>query len=170
MELHHVNDQRRFKGSRFRKLLFSPVSILTTINMLFLGTKGDTRTEIMAALGYPRYTATVHTQFQNIINSMNRDIGVTVATSNALFNQVNFPIKASYKQALQANYGQEMDIVPLDFTNRPRTTLRRMNGFISKNTNNLIKDMFKEPVSADSKIVLSNALYFNASWEYEFLF
>lgn len=150
--------------------LFSPVSILTTINMLFLGTKGDTRTEVMDALGYPRYTATVHTQFQNIINSMNRDIGVTVATSNALFNQVNFPVKASYKQSLQAHYGQEMDIVPLDFTNRPRTTLRRMNGFIAKNTNNLIKDMFKEPVSADSKIVLSNALYFNASWEYEFLF
>ena len=31
--------------------LFSPVSILTTINMLFLGTKGNTRTEIMQALG-----------------------------------------------------------------------------------------------------------------------
>lgn len=150
--------------------LFSPVSILTTINMLLLGTKGNTRTEIMQALGYPRYTADVHAQFQNIINSMNRDIGVTVATSNALFNQVNFPVKESFKQDLQKNYGKEMDIVPLDFTNRPRTTLRRMNGFIAKNTNNLIKDMFKEPVSADSKIVLSNALYFNASWEYEFLF
>jgi len=150
--------------------LFSPVSILTTINMLFLGTKGDTREEIMQALGYPRYTNAVHAQFQNIINSMNRDIGVTVATSNAFFHQVDFPVKASFKQELQAQYGQEMDIVPLDFTNRPRTTLRRMNGFIAKNTNNLIKDMFKEPVSADTKIVLSNALYFNASWEYEFLF
>ena len=42
--------------------------------------------------------------------------------------------------------------------------------FIAKNTNNLIKDMFKEPVSSTSKLVLSNALYFNASWEYEFLF
>jgi len=30
--------------------------------------------------------------------------------------------------------------------------------------------MFKEPISSDSKIVISNALYFNASWEYEFLF
>ena len=31
--------------------LFSPVSILTTINMLLLGTKGDTKDEIMQALG-----------------------------------------------------------------------------------------------------------------------
>ena len=69
--------------------LFSPVSILTTLNMLFLGTQGSTRTEIMTALGYPRYTSDVHTQFQNIINSMNRDIGVTVATSNAMFHQVS---------------------------------------------------------------------------------
>lgn len=150
--------------------LFSPVSILTTINMLFLGTQGSTRTEIMTALGYPRYTSDVHIQFQNIINSMNRDIGVTVATSNALFHQVNFPIKDSFKAELRSHYGQQMDIVPLDFNNRPRTTLKRMNGFIAKNTNNLIKNMFKEPVSADSKLVLSNALYFNASWEYEFLF
>ena len=38
--------------------------------------------------GYPRYTSQVHAQFQQIINSMNRDIGVTVETSNALFTQV----------------------------------------------------------------------------------
>ena len=31
--------------------LFSPVSILTTLNMLLLGTKGDTKNEIMTALG-----------------------------------------------------------------------------------------------------------------------
>ena len=37
--------------------------------------------------GYPRYTADVHNQFKNIIKSMNRDIGVTVATSNSLFHQ-----------------------------------------------------------------------------------
>ena len=30
--------------------------------------------------------------------------------------------------------------------------------------------MFKEPLSLDTKVVLSNALYFNGSWEYEFLF
>ena len=55
--------------------------------------------------------------------------------------------------------------------------------------NNLIKDMFQQPVSPDNKVnkglkdflseitrrcemkvVLSNALYFNGSWEYEFLF
>ena len=83
--------------------LFSPVSILTTLNMLLLGTQGDTRTELLTALGntprpvtqanlpcpgYPRYTADVHAQFQAIIRSMNTDIGVTVATSNALFHQV----------------------------------------------------------------------------------
>ena len=31
--------------------LFSPVSILTTINMLFLGTTGETREEVLKALG-----------------------------------------------------------------------------------------------------------------------
>ena len=31
--------------------LFSPVSILTTINMLFLGTTGEMREEVLKALG-----------------------------------------------------------------------------------------------------------------------
>ena len=30
--------------------------------------------------------------------------------------------------------------------------------------------MFTEPLPADSKLVVSNALYFNGSWEYEFLY
>ena len=102
---------------------------------------------------------------------------------------MNFPLRESFQAELRKNYGSEISIVPVDFINRPRTTLRRMNGFIAKNTNNLIKDMFQQPVSPDNKVnkglkdflseitrrcemkvVLSNALYFNGSWEYEFLF
>jgi len=30
------------------------------------------------------------------------------------------------------------------------------------------RDMFKQPLATNNKLVLSNALYFNASWEYEF--
>ena len=92
--------------------LFSPVSILTTLNMLLLGTTGVTRQEIITALGnninqdeelqlslsgYPRYTADVHAQFAKILQSMNEDIGVKVATSNALFHQVSVSHKMKLK-------------------------------------------------------------------------
>ena len=66
--------------------------------------------------------------------------------------EVNFPLRESFQSELRKNYGSEIAIVPVDFTNRPRTTLRRMNGFIAKNTNNLIRDMFKQPVSPDNKV------------------
>ena len=48
-----------------------------------------------AHLGYPRYTGLVHSQFQQIIKSINEDIGVTISTSNALFSQVRILIKGS---------------------------------------------------------------------------
>jgi len=158
------------KDSSTGNALFSPISILTTINMLLLGTRGSTKTEILQALGYPRYTSQVHEQFKQVIESMNRDIGVTVAISNALFTQVNFPIKETYKTELRQLYGDKIDIVPLDFTFRPRTTLRRMNRFVASNTNQMIQNMFAQPVSPGTKAVVSNCLYFNGSWEYEFLF
>jgi len=150
--------------------LFSPMSILTTMNMILLGTQGETKMEILNALGYPRYTAQVHQQFQQIIDSMNHDIGVTVSTSNALFTQVNFPVRPSYVEELRRLYGDDVDIVPLDFAFRPRTTLRRMNGFVASNTRNMIRNMFTQPIDAGTKAVISNCIYFNGSWEYEFLF
>ena len=30
--------------------------------------------------------------------------------------------------------------------------------------------MFKSPISTDAKVVVSNCLYFNGNWEYEFIF
>ena len=34
----------------------------------------------------------------------------------------------------------------------------------------MIQEMFTLPVSPQTKVVVSNCLYFNGSWEYEFLF
>merc|ERR1712172_432607 len=128
------------KDSATGNSLFSPISILTTINMLMLGTKGTTKSEVLQALGYPRYTSQVHSQFQHIINSMKRDIGVTVETSNVLFTQTGFPIEQSFIDELR------------------------------RKTKGLIPRMLERPVAPTSKAVVSNCLYFNGTWEYEFLF
>ena len=42
--------------------------------------------------------------------------------------QVNFPIKQSFRDERRRSYGSEVAIVPVDFTHRPRTTVRRING------------------------------------------
>lgn len=150
--------------------LFSPVTILATLNMLLLGTTGTTRDQILTTLGYPRYTGQVHHQFREVLQSMDQDIGVTVAASHAIFYQARFPLQQSYRSELQEYYGDTLELVPLDFTRRPMTTMRIMNGFVAQKTNNLIQNMFTEPVPPQSKLVISNALYFNGSWEYQFLF
>lgn len=150
--------------------LFSPISILTTLNMLLMGTAGTTREEILTTLGYPRYTGPVHYQFREVLHSMANEIGVSLATSHAIFCQARFPLQQTYRAELSEYYGDSMELVHLDFTRRPITTMRIMNGFVAQRTNNLIQNMFTQPVPADSRLVLSNALYFNGSWEYKFLF
>ena len=45
--------------------LFSPMSILTTINMLLLGTKGQTKEEIMQALGDSHSTNLIHPHYSS---------------------------------------------------------------------------------------------------------
>lgn len=150
--------------------LFSPISILVTLNMILLGVTGETEAEMRKALGYPRYTGLVHSQFAKILESMDKDIGVTVITSNAIFVQEGFPLNPRFTSNLGKTYGAQTDLVHLDFTNRPQTMMRLMNRFISSKTKNVIQNMFTEPLPETSKFVLCNALYFNGSWEYEFLF
>jgi len=157
------------KDSATGNSLFSPISILTTINMLMLGTKGTTKSEVLQALGYPRYTSQVHAQFQQIINSMNRDIGVTVETSNALFTQTGFPIEQTFIDDLRRHYGNEIDLVPVNFA-RSRTALGLINRFVARKTKGLIPKMLDRPVAPTSKAVVSNCLYFNGTWEYEFIY
>jgi len=157
------------KDSATGNSLFSPISILTTINMLMLGTRGTTKSEVLQALGYPRYTSQVHTQFRHIINSMNRDIGVTVETSNALFTQTGFPIQQAFIDDLRRHYGNEIDLVPVNFA-RSRTALGLINRFVSRKTKGLIPRMLERPVAPTSKAVVSNCLYFNGTWEYEFIY
>ena len=43
--------EHRVREAATGNALFSPVSILTTLNMLLLGTQGGTRTELLTALG-----------------------------------------------------------------------------------------------------------------------
>merc|ERR550519_2040845 len=157
------------KDSATGNSLFSPISILTTINMLMLGTKGTTKAEVLQALGYPRYTSQVHAQFQQIINSMNRDIGVTVETSNALFTQTGFPIEQAFIDDLRRHYGNEIDLVPVNFA-RSRTALGLINRFVARKTKGLIPKMLERPVAPTSKAVVANCLYFNGTWEYEFIY
>merc|ERR1712055_74329 len=80
------------------------------------------------------------------INSMNRDIGVTVETSNALFTQTGFPIEQTFIDDLRRHYGNEIDLVPVNFA-RSRTALGLINRFVARKTKGLIPKMLKRQVS-----------------------
>lgn len=58
----------------------------------------------------------------------------------------------------------------MDFRSRPTMSQRLMNRFVESKTQGLIKKIFDSPVPAETKLVLSNTLYFNGSWEYQFLY
>ena len=66
--------------------LFSPVSILTTINMLLLGTKGGTKDEIMQALGI-KYQYFLKLLFHDRVPSLHRTSARTISDHNQLHEQ-----------------------------------------------------------------------------------
>ena len=49
---------------------------------------------------------------------------------NFLIVKVNFPLEQRYKDELKFYYGDLVEIIPLDFTRRPISTMRIMNRYI----------------------------------------
>jgi len=49
---------------------------------------------------------------------------------NFLIFKVNFPLEQRYKDELKFYYGDLVEIIPLDFTRRPISTMRIMNRYI----------------------------------------
>lgn len=86
----------------------------------------------------------------------------TLKVSNVLWPNKGFSILKSFKDTLAEGY--RADPVELDFTHAPNEATKIINETIAKQTNNEIKELLKETLLPDTRLVLTNALYFKSDW------
>lgn len=91
---------------------------------------------------------------------------VDVKIANQVWVNDRIGLLPGYEAALKTNYGfapQTMDV------SNPDKVAEDVNQWASDNTNKLITSVLKpEQITADSLVVLANALYFKGSWAEEF--
>ncbi|MCX6035938.1 MAG: serpin family protein, partial [Chloroflexi bacterium] len=158
-------------------MVYSPYSISLAFAMAYGGARGETATEIADVLHYtlPR------DQFHPAFNALDLDLarrpeqaaGVDekerfqLSIANALWGQDGWSFLPDYLDLLAVNYGAGMRLV--DFKNTPDSARRQINDWVSDQTKNRIKDIIP-PGMIDqlTRLVLANAIYFKATWVYEF--
>jgi serpin B len=86
---------------------------------------------------------------------------------NAIWGQKDYELPSTFLDVLAENYGAGLNI--LDFMNETEQSRLAINDWVSDQTEGRIEDLIPQgAIDALTRLVLTNAIYFNAAWEYPF--
>ncbi len=157
-------------------LFFSPYSISTALAMTYAGARGETAAEMAAALDFTLPDSRLHPA----LNSL--DIGLSnlaegaagqdggefrLNVTNSLWGQKDYSFLPTYLDALAEHHGAALGL--LDFINAPDPSRIVINDWVADQTEDKITDLIPPgAVSTLTRLVLTNAIYFNAKWRKTF--
>jgi len=148
-------------------IFYSPYSIFSALSMTYEGAKGQTAEEMKNVLHLPE-SSILRPNFARIYNNINtRRDSYELRTGNALWLQKDYPFIKDYKKVVEEYYGGKAANV--DFASETEKSRQIINSFIAEQTNNKIKELIpQELLARETKLVLTNAIYFKGTWQYEF--
>ena len=147
-------------SSKGRDFFFSPYSIITAFGMAYAGAEGQTAREIDSALAF---SPEIHKALGEFVQDLEADKAITSA--NRVWLNDGLRLKDKYMLTLSERYKSTAE--KLDFDNDPEGSRKIINTWVSDKTNGRINDLIAKIVS-DTKMILTNAVYFNAKWAQEF--
>jgi serine protease inhibitor len=171
-----VKDNNRFAlelyGTLAEKdgnLFMSPYSISTALAMTYAGAKGQTAEQMAKTLHYTLPNDKLHAAFASLIKDQNdaKKRAYKLSVANALWGQKGYGFHADYLQLVKTNYSAGLQ--ELDFTDAPEPARKTINDWVDNETQGKIKDLIPDgAIKPDTRLVLTNAIYFKASWSERF--
>ncbi len=157
-------------------LFFSPYSISTALTLAYCGARGETETEMAAALHLPTSGKEAigqirfHSVFGKIIqdlNSRGEKGGYQLNVANALWGQKGYGFLEEYLELIETNYGGKLNEV--DFVRAAETARKTINRWVEQKTNKKITNLIPKGVlDSMTRLVLTNAIYFKGNWARQF--
>ena len=148
-------------------IFYSPYSIFAALGMTYEGAKGETKDEIKSVFHFPE-DSTLRPNFAKIYNDINKnEEDYELRTGNALWVQKDYPFLEDYINIVEKYYGGKVS--NLDFVKETEKSRQTINNFIEEQTNGKIKDLIPKGVlDYLTRLVLTNAIYFKGTWQWEF--
>lgn len=146
-------------------IFISPFSINSCLSMALNGAKGETLTEMQTALRISDFSTSENNDYRKTLREglLKVDPSTQLGIANSVWSRNDFSLKEDFKEVNKANYGAE--IKDVDFKNP--TTLKAINDWCAKNTNNKIPQIIDE-ISDEAVMYLINAVYFKGMWRNKF--
>ena len=151
-------------------VMISPYSIMMAMTMLDNAADGETKAEMERVLGIAnldKWNEEFSTYYKTYLNQTDKKY--TLHTANSIWkNDTNFSfdslVQTKYLDVMKDLYG--MENLSMDFvTSNPK---EQINSWVAEKTEDMIKELIKDPIDVDVQNVLVNALYFSGKWDMEF--
>jgi serpin B len=169
-------DLYRALSQRDGNLFYSPYSISLALAMTYAGARGETAQQMASALHWTLAPERLHPAFnwldlqlaQRGQGAKGKDgQGFRLNIVNAIWGQRGYPFLPDFLDTLAENYGAGLRV--LDFQMAAEPARVTINNWVDEQTEGKIKNLIPPgAIDALTRLVLTNAIYFNAAWAQSF--
>ena len=157
-------------------LFYSPYSISLALAMTYAGARGETEEQMADALHFTLSQADLHTAFNALDQELSKrgegaegkdGEGFRLNIANAIWGQEDYQFLDTFLDVLAENYGAGLRV--LDFASDPEKARGTINEWVSQETEGKIENLIpRNALGPLTRLVLTNAIYFNAAWAHPF--
>ena len=156
-------------GEAHDNLFFSPISITAALTLTYEGAAGNTQEQFEQLLhlgGVER--AGYHAALAELLGELSgEDAPYDLTVANSLWGERTTPFRDTFLETLNTHYDAGFQAV--DFIGDPEAQRDRINSWVEEQTNDKIVDLIPEgAIDNLTRLVLANAIYFNAAWQFPF--
>lgn len=149
-------------------IFFSPYSMYTAFSMAYEGAKGNTAGEIASVFSYPAKPEELRSAAAGLKKSLAAAAaGAEFTQANSFWAQKGYKFLPAYLKTLKTVYGAEARNA--DFLGATEKARGEINAWTAGKTKGKIKELFPaDSLTALTRLVLVNAVYFKGQWKAPF--
>jgi serpin B len=153
-------------------LFFSPHSISVALAMTHAGAEGETAEQMAETLHFTLTQEQLHAAFNALDLALTAENDVeegdfVLNIANSLWAEEEYDFREAFLDLLARHYGAGLRLV--SFKTAPEPARKAINQWVSEKTEGKIEDLIPQGGITDlTRLVLANAIYFNAKWLHPF--
>ena len=150
-------------------IFFSPFSISTALAMTYAGANNTTAVEMQQTMHFGPNTDEFHSSYGAYLRQLdqNADGNIQLRIANRLWGEKSHTLKSSFLKLNKQAY--DSPLIQVDFIKKPNESRIEINDWVADKTEQRIKNLIPEDaITTDTRLVLTNAIYFKGDWLYQF--